>query len=247
MENISKPASADNKIRTVGTKPAQNNSIHLLTLKHLIVFVITGILPLSIYAQENTDGKILNPKYSIQNRWNIKANYSIYNTSASFLFSEKTNIRLELNYGFNSCLEVGIYGGIQTFFTSKTVEGVLTPKTGTAPTFGAQVNFHLLPLFVQNPNSRWELYLTAKYGGVIFIHRETKGITADGTPFYFPKANEYKHEYCMGVGGGVYFWKVFGLYAELGLGEFNRVNRPINNLVDKLGHFKLRGGFTFKF
>ena len=146
-----------------------------------IAVVVIGILPLSMYAQSNVDCNILNPKYSIKNRWNIKASYSIYN-QPGFNVSEKSNIRLELNYGFNSCLEAGIYGGTQLFFSHKIVNEIMEPKTGIAPTFGVQMNFHLLPLFVLNPNSRWDLYLTAKYGGTLFTYESGNTTLSDGTP-----------------------------------------------------------------
>jgi hypothetical protein len=219
----------------------------LLFFKQIcIVFALTGILPLSMYAQANTECKILNPKYSIKSRWNIKASYSIYNQSG---FSDKSNIRLELNYGFNSCLEAGIYGGTQFFHSYKIMDEIMESKTGIAPTFGVQMNFHLLPLFVQNSNSRWELYLTAKYGGILFTYEGGNATLFDGTPIYIPKASVYKHEYCMGVGGGVYFWNVFGLYSEIGLGEFNTIqyHNYISPWTEKLKNFKLRGGLTFKF
>ena len=219
------------------------------TIRQSFIWIlVVGMFPLSIYAQDNNECvKILNSKHSIKNRWNIKASYSLYNTTGDVLQAEKSNIRLELNYGFNSCLEAGIYGGTQLFPSYKIIDEIFESRTDIAPTFGVQVNFHLLPLFVQNPNSPWELYLTAKYGGMVFTYEGGNTTTWDGTPIYWNPKTQYKHEYCMGIGGGVYFWKVFGLYAEISLGEFNRVDRPIYNLVDKLGHFKLRGGFTFKF
>ena len=201
-----------------------------------IVIVLAGLLPLFVYAQE--DVKVLNAKYSIKNRWNIKANYSPYCVSRHYGW--QTNVRLELNYGFNSCLEAGIYGGIQIYNKFDLIEWGCLPehKTGFAPTFGAQINFHLLPLFVQNSDSRWELYLTAKYGGMVFTY-SGKTPLIDAAPF--PKQVEYKHEYCMGFGGGVYFWQVFGLYAEFGLGQY------YSSLPNRIIPCKIRGGFTFKF
>jgi hypothetical protein len=219
------------------------------TLKRLsVLFIIGCILSLSVYAQDNTECiKIFNPKYSIKDRWNIKASYSLYNTihnSIGFFHSEKSNIRLELNYGFNTCLEAGIYGGIQLFPSFKQQsDEYFKSVTGIAPAFGVQINFHLLPLFVQNPDSHWELYLTAKYGGMIFTYPESTILTSDGT-YNIPKQSDYEHEYCMGVGGGVYFWKVFGLYAEFSLGQF--YSRPTYDNKVKIP-CKLRGGFTFKF
>jgi hypothetical protein len=232
----------------------EKNIIKLKCMKKLktinrlsILFLIECVLSLSVYAQDNTECiKILNPKYSIKNRWNIKASYSLYNTIhdiGSFHW-EKSNTRLEANYGFNSCLEAGIYGGVQLFHGIKIVNEDIKLITGTASTFGVEINFHLLPLFVQNPDSPWELYLTAKYGGILFTYKGGNTTMIDGTPIYLPTKTKYEHEYSIGVGGGVYFWKIFGLYAEFSLGQFyslptydDKVNIPC----------KLRGGFAFKF
>jgi hypothetical protein len=217
-------------------------------IKRLSFLFITGyILLLSVYAQDNMECiKILNTKYSIKNQWNIKASYSLYNTvhTIGFFHWEKSNIRLEANYGFNNCLEAGIYGGIQLFRETKIESEVVKLITGIAPTFGLQMNFHLLPLFVQNPDSPWELYLAAKYGGMLFTHKGGNTTMADGTLVYVSTQTQYEHEYCMGVGGGVYFWKVFGLYAEFNLGQFYTL--PTYDDKVKIP-CKLRGGFTFKF
>jgi hypothetical protein len=141
-------------------------------------------------------------------------------------------------------LEAGIYGGIQLFKGNKVMNEVITLTTGIAPTFGVEMNFHLLPLFVQNPDSPWELYLTAKYGGVVFTNKGGNTTLPDKTPIYLPDESTYEHEYCMGVGGGVYFWKVFGLYVEVSLGQF--YSRPVYKYEVKIP-CKLRGGFTFTF
>jgi len=222
----------------------------------IIAVFLFGLL--SGQAQNSTDCSILNPNYSIKSRWNIKASYAMYNTENTWIkeFLYRTNTRLELNYGFSPYLEAGVYGGGQ--FHDK----FWIDRTCFAPAFGTQVNFHLLPLFVQNPNSRWELYLTAKYGGMVFTrHEKTYINSTDGKPFTIPRHSEYEHEYSVGFGGGVYFWKVFGLYAEVCLGRFyspphyepyltniNGVEEWKYDVYreDKIP-CKIRGGFTFKF
>jgi hypothetical protein len=212
--------------------------------------------------------------YSIKNRWNVKAGYSRYgnNTyaiskknSAKTVQQGSSNFRIEGNYGIISCLELGLYAGIMTYpvqsitiaqgFYSDTMgyrlEIEYSPdemETVIAPTFGLNVNFHILPLFVKKEDCRWDLYISAKYGGCFFAREQ------------YPLQmfnRSYKHEYGAGIGGSVYFWKVFGLFAECSFGQYSffrnknlhrpdvALSLPIKNHYAR-DYFNLRGGFTFK-
>ncbi len=47
---------------------------------------------------------------------------------------------------------------------------------------------------------------------------------SDGTSQSFDihcLSKRYRHEFGVGIGGGVYFWKVFGLYAEVLVGQYS--------------------------
>jgi hypothetical protein len=211
--------------------------------------------------------------YSIKNRWNVKAGYSRYGNgtyavskidNTKLVQKSSSNFRIEGNYGIISCLELGLYAGIMAYpvprilhvqgeyseSTGHIVEIEYSPdkmETATAPTFGININFHILPLFVKKEDCRWDLYVSAKYGGCFL----TK---AQRLPDLVLRS--YKHEYGAGLGGSVYFWKVFGLFTECSFGQysfFGQYSLPVDINIPFIGqsffwsyHFNLRGGLTFK-
>jgi hypothetical protein len=210
-------------------------------------------------------------KYSIKNRWNIKVGYSRNKTNEKdipFMWPDRwgeiptinkrlSNFRLELNYGVLNWLEVGIYGGFTHYRPFWGIEYGPNPEDfycfkeeALAPTFGINVNFHLLPLFVKNEKCRWEWYLTAKYGGAFFAKwgvAHNGGYYAIELPeeaWYDPtingNPNRYRHEYGAGMGGGVYFWNVFGLYLEVCGGQFSYFPDLFKS------YYSIRGGIEFK-
>ena len=220
--------------------------------------------------------------YSIKNRWNTKIGYSrnqIDDITLPIAWPDSwgdiptinkraSNFRIELNYGVLNWLEVGIYGGfthykpnkVIVFLPDTLIEGMIvdvewTREDALAPTFGVNVNFHLLPLFVKKEKCRWEWYITAKYGGAYFSkwnngyynmtvpsHMEEND---DGswTVYIDGHANphRYRHEFGIGMGAGVYFWNTFGLYIEVCGGQYSYFPD-----LFKAWH-SIRGGIEFKF
>lgn len=218
-------------------------------------FIFIGLLAmmfsfsLSLYSQE----------YSVKNRWNIKASYSLYrmgekwdvvwDEGIEFDFTgHKMNCRLEGNYGLLDWMEVGVYGGFQKYnflrSADKNEMGTLDYVVGNAyaPTFGVNLHIHILPLFVKNEKSRWELYVTAKYGGCYFSKwgKTDYGALSSDEPYTELNVDRYRHEYGLGVGGGVYFWNLVGIYAEASFGQFSYFPDLFSD------PFVLRGGISFK-
>lgn len=198
----------------------------------LIILVFLSTLSFHSYSQ-----------YSIQNRWNLKASVSMHRSNDMdipfitigdpiMVYKPRFNARVDFNYGILNCLEIGVYLGFMRHYANRidTIFWESYPEVTYAPTFGINVNFHLLPLWVKNENSRWELYLTAKYGGVYLIKwYGYKDYNATGAwhefdeeiPTFYFNLKHYRHEFGLGIGGGVYFWKVFGVYAEFLVGKFS--------------------------
>ncbi|MDR1181465.1 MAG: hypothetical protein LBL13_05770 [Bacteroidales bacterium] len=213
-------------------------------------------------------GFIQAQNYNIKNRWNIKAGYSRYanggysiGSNNDFIQKRSSNFRIEGNYGVLSCLELGLYAGIISYpvYRSSNPGAIYNDSIGlpvkkeiaVAPTFGLNVNFHILPLFVKKEDCRWDLYVCAKYGGCYLIEDRMPSEAIDYSKVHYPEiknpsdAKTYKHEYGVGIGGSVYFWKVFGLYAECSVGQYTVFENPSfqKNAID---YFNIRGGFTFK-
>ncbi|MDR0363766.1 MAG: hypothetical protein LBH92_01905 [Bacteroidales bacterium] len=221
--------------------------MQIFNKKNLFLFLCAISFSVTLYSQE----------YSVKNRWNIKASYSLYKTEYKFSFSgnngidfdgQHMNWRIEGNYGLLDWMEVGIYGGFQKYETHFDIyDGHENPvsaeiENAYAPTFGVNLNVHILPLFVKK-QSRWELYFTAKYGGCYL----TKFGGDDGTrahnyynDFAEPNTNHYRHEYGLGLGGGVYFWNLVGIYAEASFGQYSFAPEIFTD------NFSLRGGISFK-
>jgi hypothetical protein len=176
--------------------------------------------------------------YSVKNRWNTKLSLSYNRTNDlgrffnryNFVnFRPRLNIRAECNYGVLKWLELGGYIGYMRY-QNPFYQNL---KAAFAPTFGINVNIHLLPFLVKKENCRWELYLTAKYGGTYLTHYTpmefsvTNSWRTDSgtleTSYFYADANynHYRHEFGVGVGGGVYFKNIVGLYAEVLGGQFS--------------------------
>jgi len=227
------------------------------TKQLVILFVLTSLFYLPIYAQDN------NPNYSVKNRWNTKLSLS-YNRNNewndpfmefpnSHPFQARLNVRADCNYGILNWLELGGYFGyIRYLNPDYAIKKRLSYKRdkAIAPTFGVNANVHLLPFWVKNKTCRWELYLTAKYGGVYLINylpivgkrwAIIDGVIIEkGEITYNP--NRYRHIFGAGVGGGVYFWDLFGLYAEVMGGKYSYFPESSRN-----SYYTARVGIEFKF
>jgi len=182
--------------------------------------------------------------YSIKNRLNTKLSLSfsrsnefndpfiMFGHTIPHPLQPRLNARADCNYGVLNWLELGGYiGYIRHYNVFYGFDGSRL-KAAFAPTFGVNINVHLLPFWVKDKNSRWEFYLTAKYGGAYLIKHSEYGAFnlvawSDGTFYQFEMhclPNRYRHEFGAGVGGGVYFGKkkqIFGLYAEALVGQFS--------------------------
>jgi len=210
-----------------------------------------------------------NTMYSIKNRLNTRLSFSFNRTNEpndpfmllkhNHLLNARLNARIECNYGILNWLELGGYIGYTRYqllypfpvFKNDTVYGLEEAefRTGFAPTFGINVNVHLLPFFHVKKNCRWELYLTITYGGTYLIrHREHfvigVGLSSDKGRrdfSYHINANRYRQEYGGGFGGGFYFWKGFGIYAEFLAGQFCYYPEVANS------YYTIRAGLAYKF
>jgi len=222
----------------------------LFSLIALILFLWCS---LSANAQEKSYD------YSVKNRWTIKTSIARYKTAfwgntflsvGDNIFDQKNrkmvNFKVEANYGINKFIEIGIFTGFQHYeWIGDTLIGM---NKSLAPLFGINANFHILPFFVKSKNCRWDLYLTAKYGGCYLLHKEI-----DHPDFPLGK---YRHEYGLGLGLSYYFKNIIGLFAEGSVGQYFLFTRSIktgyfigNSLVfidDTDSNFSFRIGIAAK-
>jgi len=209
--------------------------------------------------------------YSIKGRWNTKLSLSYNrinrpNGNPHILFDNipahpiqtMLNARADCNYGVLNWLELGGYIGYTRYYNPyeylKKIERGddmenMKIRNSFTPTFGVNVNVHLLPFWVKNKNCRWELYLTAQYGGTYLINyypfyldgfiwdsqTGMQGITIKENP------KRYRSIFGAGVGGGVYFKNVFGLYTEFMVGQFSYFPEACKS------YYTARVGIEFKF
>ena len=204
--------------------------------------------------------------YSIKGRLNTRLSLSFNRTNEINMpfieiasipphpFQARLNMRADCNYGILNWLELGGYIGyirykVPTLSTSMKPDSTFDVKIGFAPTFGINANVHLLPFFVKNRDCKWEWYVTAKYGGTYLIkHLETNryGYLSDGRGgvHYIEQhfnGERYRHEFGLGMGGGVYFWKGFGVYAEVLAGQYSYFPEVYNV------YYTVRVGVEYKF
>lgn len=199
--------------------------------------------------------------YSIKNRWNINVSYSLspiwlhrqpfiipddeyYNNR--LIHQRRSNLRVYLNYGILNYLEIGCYLGFMQYESYKIPEDtglvILNPENTLAPTFGLNINFHILPLFVKNMKSRWDVYVIAKYGGCYLInYNEKYFIPISGVNYHKDELLPYRNEYGIGLGGSVYFWNIVGFNTEFSFGQFSYWPRIFSS------NFNVRAGIVFKF
>ena len=130
--------------------------------KLLITWLLCLICAISASAQNSF----------IKGRWNGKLGYYNYpkrdNNGSS---SITPTLRLEANYGFPKYIEAGAYFGFGIpesmifTYTDSTTTGV--GNFTFMPFYGIDVNFHILPLFIEKNDFRFDLYVV-RYRKEIF-------------------------------------------------------------------------------
>ena len=210
---------------------------------------------------------------SVKGRWNVKAGYSLYKlttvtnrlitfdwTESSIRYKRKWNVRVEANYGVLKWLETGIYIGLMGYEYENFYSYYDDERNAVGPTFGVNVNIHLLPFFVKNSKCKWDFYIPLKYGGNYipkFIDSKNNTI-----PFYITgnwddmhnklsweeimnndniNFSKYRHEYGAGLGGSVYIKNIIGFYAEVMGGQFSYFPECVKS------PYNIRVGITAKF
>ncbi|MDR2083586.1 MAG: hypothetical protein LBP67_01145 [Bacteroidales bacterium] len=228
-------------------------------IKKTFLLIIISIFSIPLMSQNYAFKDHLSARVSIsyyETYHNNIPNIASWVPFYKLFIGKEINLRAEINYSVLNCLEFGIYGGVQRyynvqFFDISQIDTINTDSEGYewknlyAPVFGINCYFHPLKLFVKNNKSRYDLYLTAKYGGVFF----TKWGDNYGVPCYIidpdniiiGKLNRYRHEYGIGIGGAVYFWQIIGIYCEVSIGQYSHYPEFFNKL------FNVRGGITLKF
>jgi hypothetical protein len=226
-------------------------------MKRILTFLVFFFAFLSFNHAQN---------YSIKNRWNTKLSLSYNRTNDINIplmhwehipihpFQAKLNMRAECNYGILNWLELGGYIGYMRYhnlnngYKHRNGKYLFNSNAESfAPTFGINVNVHLLPFFVDNKDCRWELYVTAKYGGAYLINHVsfyTNAIIVNKQGHhidFLTSGKRYRHEFGVGMGGGVYFWDVFGLYAETLVGQYSYFPELFSC------YYTVRAGIEFKF
>jgi hypothetical protein len=216
---------------------------------------------------------------SVKNRWNIKLGYSSYKITTVYYdnfrvmvgldserFARTPNVRAEVNYGVAKWLEIGGYLGFtigkyshwDDYTEAEQLSHIsfrdVPPRTTAYPTFGINVNFQLLPLFVKNPNCKWDFYALVRYGGCYLIKwgNEKRLVpdanpgtwddvtpNGDGTTIDFNK--KYRHEYGAGIGGAYYIKNIIGFYMEAMGGQFSYYPELVRS------PYAIRVGLTAKF
>ncbi|MDR0368554.1 MAG: hypothetical protein LBH82_05370 [Bacteroidales bacterium] len=180
------------------------------------IFIIISILLGSL------SGTTLSAQESyLKKRWNIKLSCAPYaknyNKTVSSNYEKlkadyTADFRLEGNYGVLNFLEVGTYLGYAQYrhaiFTlydnDNSLVGAVS-QDGHFLSYGVQGNLHIFPFFIKMPDFRFDLYVTAKYGG-------RSSLTSKDYP--------YEHEWATGLGFAFYFAKHAGIFAEYSFGKF---------------------------
>jgi hypothetical protein len=169
-------------------------------------------------------------------RTNIKLGHS---KTPQYLNSTKDfalgNFRFEANRVLCRFVETGVYIGYSRFVNFLHTEDYLAPNNQVSPgtfinsnaySYGITANFHLLPLIANKDEPRFDMYVSAKFGGLSLVA---------------PEGSVYKgHGVDYGLYGGLsyYITPNWGIFTEYG---FN--NRPKEHSIESC----LRYGITVKF
>lgn len=185
--------------------------------------------------------------------------FPVNQKTPKFIQQKRPNLRVEVNYAVFNCLEIGTYIGFMNYpavafkiiIPDSIANQNLDPfmlfpaeakvSQAFAPTFGFNVNFHLLPFFVKKSKCRWDFYLSAKYGGC-YLTKVSGKYAMPVAEFDTDETTQYyRHEYGIGVGGSVYFRNIVGLFTEFSVGQYSYWPRQFHS------HFNWRGGGVVKF
>ena len=119
-------------------------------------------------------------------------------------------VTIGVNFGLTKHLEAGVYAGYGSIqnqneyhgSTSHPLEYVATPS------YGLNLNYHILPFWIQSPDYRLAIYVTGKAG----LRHVTKRIpdTLNGT----------FSEISFGGGAAFYVFKRFGILGEYSFGNY---------------------------
>ena len=174
-----------------------------------------------------TGTNVLGQNSYINGRLNIKTGYARYNTG-SFLNDKQISIgnyRIEANYGLTNFIEAGVYlgGSRSLYYRPHSFD-----KDNFVPYYGVNINYHLLPYWIKAENFRFDLYLSGKFGGLLFKDKWS------GDSFH-------RVEYALGTGACFYLWKHVGLYSEYCYGNY------LFSEDSFIAHTKFRYGLTLKF
>lgn len=168
----------------------------------IFCIILFTIFPLILYGQDTT--------YTSRN--NIKVGYSRYLTN--ILRDNKPtyykNLKLEFSYRVFNQLETGVYIGVSKFNSNSInlLDTTLMSKRHPALFYGITFNYDILPLIINNNESRFEFYLTGKLGA--FFLKLPNG--------YFPNGNNL--EYAGGIGVSFYIFNNLGIFSEYTIGKY---------------------------
>jgi hypothetical protein len=155
----------------------------------------------------------------INNRFNLKVGYTryyngIFGSDTKDKYERTGNYKVEANYGLLNYFELGAYLSYSKYMHWKLVEtdsihtAYYESEGNNTFFYGANVNFHVLPIFIKKEDFRFDLYVSAKYGWVYF----SKSYPRNGPSYTF--------DYSVGAGLAFYPGKHFGVFMEYCYGRY---------------------------
>jgi len=155
--------------------------------------------------------KIFTQETYIKNRLSFKLGNAQYKSPLSDgTFRTYAIPKLEANYGINKYAELGIYTGFNWESSQSVMPNIYW-------NYGINANFHILPFFIKQADSRFDLYISGKLGGIRPLGENTYNP-------YHPLWSDY------GIYGGVVFYPLdhIGAFIEYGKGSFTRFRYGIS-------------------
>jgi hypothetical protein len=170
----------------------------------------------------------------IKGRYNFKLGYASYPEEEPN-GHRIPNYRLQADYGLLKYLEVGIYSGYSRFTCYNLIGGSDYNHHANTLFYGVNLNFNPLTFIIKANDFRFDLYLTAKYGGHYKFIPEN---------YSLPR---HMAEYSVGVGAAFYVWKHIGLFAEYNYGYFDYFVTVYSSNQHPTPPSMLRFGLTYKY